>query len=361
MVAGSMFDTASAQKRFMNQDLETLKQSLELLKKRQETLHSTLEMLNNSLLGLRNTLMIEIDNAVGNALDPANGYIAKDTLNMVEYHSINPADVRELADPRQIFRRLYHFYLDFRQTLARYIVDQVNLRVIEFAQEQEEMLQKRIAQSSRDLWSIFESAVQDYRRVLNDTEEDFRVTGRTRNCELPVPIKTAPPSFSAFVDKGRIGRGILLMKFSLSKVTRFLSELRYRIGKPTTATERDSRDTVREIIGLVKSETKSELMKAFEEYRKEFQFGYLLRRLDSEIQRLKEEFRDHSEMTQLDFCSLMKQHEKEGETRETALETLTSTAMITEAMVEELDRLRCAVNLEWFPEGKEATLGEEGP
>jgi hypothetical protein len=110
----------------------------------------------------------------------------------------------------------------------------------------------------------------------------------------------------------------------------------------------------------VKSETKAELIEAFKEYRNDFQFGYLFRLLNSGTQLLVNEFKDRADMTQLDFVDFMKQSEKEGEARETAIAAIKKTAMIMEAMVEELDGLRCTVNLEWLPEAKVANRGEVG-
>lgn len=361
MVANSMLDTASTQKRFMDQDLETLQKSLALLEERQKSLDGTLKTLNNSILGLRNSLMTEIDSDVGRAFDPVEGFIAREILNMVENYPINPEEHRDLADPRQVFRRLYLFYLEFRQALSRHIVERVNLRVIEFAKEQEGRLQDRLGQSSRDLWSLFETAVQNYRLELAENRLETCADAEIRDCELPMAERTAVPSFSAFVDKGRIGRGILLMKFSLGRVTRFLSDLKTRIGKGSGSPEREDNDVVREIIELVKSETKAELIEAFKEYRTDFQFGYLFRLLDSGTQHLMDEFRDRTDMTRLDFVGIKEQSEKEGEARETAVQTLTKTILILEAMMEELEELRCSVNLEWLPDVKNTNRGEEAP
>ena len=54
-------------------------------------------------------------------------------------------------------------------------------------------------------------------------------------------------------------------------------------------------------------------------------------------------------MAQLDFVNLLKQSELEGDEREKLVQALSRIGQISEALTEELDGFRCAVNLEWLP------------
>lgn len=364
MVAGSINDTTRAHQRFMDQNLGSLKKSMKHLKNKQKALQGTLGTLENAIAGLKESLRKELDVAVGRYFDTTTGPIIQETLDMVEHYPVDAQYQRDLADYRQLLRQLHRFYLEFRQNLARYLIEKVNLRVIEFAKEQEEFLQDRLKHSSRAFWSLFVTALEDYRKELADFSIDLRSVGAADECDWSGLEKIAPPSFSAFVDEQMVGRGALLMKFGLGRLTRYLNQLKKRIGRRKAAKQSapQENESFQEAVSLVKSETKSELLYDFRDYRQNFKYAYLYRILDEGTEQLLKSFKGRAEMAQLDFANLLKQSELEGEERENLLQALTRIGQISEAMAEELDGFRCAVNLEWLPPGQAAEpIGEAPP
>jgi len=351
MVAGSINDTTRAHKRFMNQNLGSLKKSSKHLKSKQKALQGTLGTLENAIAGLKESLRKELDNAVGSYFDLSYGPLIKETMDMVEHYPVDPQYQKDLSDYRQLLRQLHRFYMEFRQSLARYLIEKVNLRVIEFAKEQEEFLQDRLKHSSRAFWSLFTTALEDYRKELAQFEIELRVISASEGYDWSAMEKITPPSFSAFVDEQVVGRGTLLMKFGLGRLTRFLNQLKGKIGRRKSPVETKSEESqsFQEAVSLVKSETKSELMYDFRDYRQNFKYGYLYKILDEGTAHLLEAFKSRAEMAQLDFANLLKQSEVAGEERQQMMEALTRISQISEAMVEELDGFRCAVNLDWMP------------
>jgi hypothetical protein len=361
MVAGSINDTTRAQKRFMDQDLGSLKKSMKQLKSKQKALQGTLGTLENAIAGLKESLRKELDDAVGRYFDTTTGPIFQETVDVVEHYPVDAQFQKDSADYRQLLRQLHRFYLEFRQNLARYLIEKVNLRVIEFAKEQEEFVQDRLKHSSRAFWSLFVTALEDYRRELADFSIDLRSVGAADERDWSGLEKITPPSFSAFVDEQMVGRGALLMKFGLGRLTSYLNQLKKRIGRrkaqAKTATQENER--FQEAVSLVKSETKSELLYAFRDYRQNFKYGYLYRILDEGTRQLLQSFKGRAEMAQLDFVNLLKQSELEGDEREKLLQALSRIGQISEALTEELDGFRCAVNLEWLPSEQPAEHSPE--
>ncbi|MGA7878996.1 MAG: dynamin family protein [Desulfoferrobacter sp.] len=351
MVAGSINDTTRAHKRFMNQNLGSLKKSSKHLKSKQKALQGTLGTLENAIAGLKESLRKELDNAVGSYFDLSYGPLIKETMDMVEHYPVDPQYQKDLSDYRQLLLQLHRFYMEFRQSLARYLIEKVNLRVIEFAKEQEEFLQDRLKHSSRAFWSLFTTALEDYRKELAQFDIELRVISASEGYDWSAMEKITPPSFSAFVDEQVVGRGTLLMKFGLGRLTRFLNQLKGKIGRRKSPVETKSEESqsFQEAVSLVKSETKSELMYDFRDYRQNFKYGYLYKILDEGTAHLLEAFKSRAEMAQLDFANLLKQSEVAGEERQQMMEALTRIGQISEAMVEELDGFRCAVNLDWMP------------
>lgn len=363
MVAANVLDTARAQERFLDENLESLRDSAGRLQSRHNSLRGMLGTLANAVSGINETLRRELDEAVDEYFDIEDGRIVQDTMKMLENYPVDSAYLKDLADTRQVVRSLYLFYLEFRQSLSRYLVERVNLRVIEFAREQEAFLNERLAHSSRALWSLFSTAVGDYRRELASFQIHIQEPVEETEQDWPVLNAVRPPTFSAFLDQGAIGRGMLLMKFGLGRVSRFLSALRSGREKQKEILTREvqNAETMEEAVLLVKAQTGRELLRTFQEYRNNFKYGYLHRILNEATLRLLEDFKARADMTQVDFESLMKRSDAEGEERKAVIESLTRVGQIAEAMVEELGELRYAINLGWLSQEGTASRQAEKP
>lgn len=363
LVAAGILDTSRVQKRFMDQDLGSLMESAEQLKHKQKAFLDILRTLENAVAGLKESLKRELDEAVEVFFSLGDGHIVKETLDMVESYPVESQYRKNLGDTRQLARQLHGFYLEFRQSLGKYLVERVNLSTFAFAREERDFLQERFRQSSHAFWSLFATALNDYRREMAQFQIELRTAPEIKDCDWSSLGEIMPPSFSAFVDREAVGRGALLMKFGIGRFSRFLANLKDRLGKRNILAKAEPRqdDSIEEAISLVKSEAGSELLYAFRDYRKSFTLGYLYRLLDEGTHRLLEEFGARAEMARLDFDGFLRQSQAQGVERESLVELLTRTVRLTEAMADELDELRCAVNLEWSWDEKEAIPEARGP
>jgi hypothetical protein len=154
-----------------------------------------------------------------------------------------------------------------------------------------------------------------------------------------------PPNFSAFVDQGANGRGVLLMKLGLAGFTRLLGDFRAHLGraKDLLCGEKRQQGMIDEAVRLLKKEATREILQAFQQYRQRFKSDYLFRIADEETGRLLREFQVRAEMAQVNLGDLLQQGQTAGTERQALQETLTQTCQITHAMLDELDELRNAL------------------
>ncbi len=361
MVAASVVDTIRVRKQLADHGIGAVRESAGKIKSRRMALQGSLVTLANAISGLNDSLRRELGEAIDRYFDPRDGQIVKDTLGVVENYPVDARYRKDLGDYRQVLRELYHFYLEFRQSLARYLVERVNLRVIEFAKEEESSLRDCLTRSTRAFWSLFSTAVADYRRDLLPFQIEARSDSEACETEWSCIEDILPPAFSAFMDRDAVGRGVLLMKFGMGRFARLVKNIKTRAAKPQDFFKWDAQkdDTIDEAVRLVKSEARAELLRAFRDYAGNFKTGYLFRMLDEATLHLIGEFRTRAEMAQLDFADMARQSELEGEGRQAAAEVLNRSGAVAEAMVEELDELRCAVNPGSAPHGEEASPPEQ--
>lgn len=348
LVAGSILDTARTGKRFLDAGTGDLQQSTDQLKRRQESFQDILKTLENAISGTRESLRQELDREVERFFDLEHGPIVRETLDMVEHYRVDALHQESLGDYRRMFRQLHWFYMEFRQSLSRYLVEKVNLRIIELARQEEAFLAERLRQSSRAFGALFATAMDRFRRDMAQQGIELRGIMEMKDCDWSLLNEITPPSFSAFVDHGALGRGVLLMKFGLGRITRLLTTLKSRIGRPELPFSLGSGDDqgLREAVSLVKSEAGTELLHAFLKYRKVFREEYLHRMLEAGARHLMEELKERVEMAEMDFAGLLHRSETEGKDREIHLGMLHRAIRITGDLVEEMDGLRCAMDLD---------------
>ncbi len=360
VVAAGMLDTVQAQRRFLDRDLETLRAATSTLRNQHRAFLDTLHTLRHAIFGLRDALRQETAAAVTEAFDPDRSGIIREALDAVDHFDIPSRFDQDLSHPRQIFSALHRCYLEIRHALARFLVERVNLRLVALAREQEERLHEGLLKSARGFWSLFSAALEDYRREMAAFGIPVRAGAGGEPCALPASESHAMPTFDAFLDHQAISRGLLLLKFGVGRFNRFLMDLKSRMGGPEGFLTRDVQGSrsLEEAVSLLRAEAKRELLRAFAAYEKAFVGDHLFRLVDRATRNLLETFGTRLEMARIDFADLLKHGQVEGEHRAERIAVLERVAEITEAMVEELEELRCAVNLEWVP--PEETASREG-
>ena len=342
MIANSVMHTVAAQSQLLEQSRETVRHTAEELDAQKARLWGAFETLKNAILGLRISLHHEIDQAVDAFFDPGQSRIVKETLETVTQYPVEFNGAHGQLDYRWLFQQFHRLYREFRQSLARFLVEKVNLQVIEFAKKEETLLCERLRGGGESFWTLFAAALDDYHR-----ETGFFDSGCDTALEPPkdaweVGNLAVPPSFSAFLEQGASGRGLLLMKLGLASFTRLLGDFRAHLGKTRDLLFGSKRQEgmIEEATRLLKKEATTELLQAFNEYRQRFKSDYLFRIADEETGRLLREFEVRAQMAQVDLSDLLKRGQTVETERQSVQESLTQARRITQAMLDELEALR---------------------
>ncbi|WP_448384173.1 dynamin family protein [Desulfosoma sp.] len=359
-VAQTLAETCRTKRQLLAKDLSQLEQSARHLQRRQEELIGTLSTLENAIGGLRENLKNDLDKAVGAFFDLSSGPVVQETLRMVDHYPVDPAYARDLGDPRRLIRQLHGFYMEFRRSLSAFLVDRVNVDTIRFAKEQEAFLKRRIREASQGFWSLFQGALEEYHRELQALGVAVHEPGLSPQQPWAEWHHITPPAFSGFVDENALGRGLLLMKFGLGRLNRFLNTVKNRLGKKLPVEDgAEPSGSFLEAVDVVKAETRAELVYAFRDYRQNFRYQYLHKLLDAALGSLLEEFQARARMAHMDFRHLLQHGKMEEDKRLRAVALLEETAASAENLLREIEELRRALSLEWLAQNPKASPGEE--
>ena len=363
MVAASLVDAATLQMRFLDGDVKHLQEAMIGLRSRQKDLQDTLQTLTNAINGLRDSLARDLDRAADDFLDPRDGALVREILEVVEHFPVEGRYERDLSDPRNLVRTLHRFYGSFRQAVSQHLIEAANGRIIDFAREQENVLANRFHSASRALWSLYTRALDEYRSEAADFGIPLSNPAEPNESEWRAQRGLTPPTFGVLPEQEAVGRSVLLMKFGLGRLSHVLTDLKFRMGASHAGHSRMERGRERfeDAVALVKSETRAELVHSFRNYHAAFKRDYLRRLLELGIRDLLEAFQCRAAMFQVDFGHLMELSRQESENRLRKLAAVSRLRETARKILEELEELSCAVQLEWLPAEAQASPEGSGP
>ncbi|MBW2072171.1 MAG: dynamin family protein [Deltaproteobacteria bacterium] len=320
-VEQSMTDCVATRQGLLSNDLQDLHTLAAEIRKAQDSVTAVLATVEHTLEGLRKSLKDRLGSAVDSYFDSKYGPIITETMDLIENHPVEQFCSSGMGERRKLLTSLYSFYQDFRKTLSRHIIDRVNLRVIDFVKNEEELVEKKILDSTEAYWELLAQALQLYRQRLVDLGLALREASPRNFPLIPKPA-LVPPPFSAFLQRAdSLGRSSLLVRFGLGRLRQFFGGLKDRILRKNSA--QASERLFREAVALVKKETQKELLACFRDYRQNLKFIHLFSFLDAYTDAVLQAFHDMSEAALLDIGQLQETAEKKGDDHQEASEDLT--------------------------------------
>ncbi len=346
MVASSMYDFSTARQQLMDKDLTELKAIAKDIEARKSALAATLQTLENTVNGLRSTLKNEFDRTIQNFFDLTNGPVVRDTINMIDNYEIGSEYRKLLSDPKKVGGALYTFYMDFREAISKFLIEEINVKIINFARSQEQALQERLEQSIRAFWTLFAVAMEDYCKALKKLNIPLR-SSEMEVMESWYPAKDIiPPSFSSMASEQVLSKGVLFVKFGIGRISRLLRKVKDWLTRRTINYELFAgEDNLREAVRVVKKETKEEILYAFRDYRQNFKYQYFFRLIDEGVSYIIREFRMRAELATIDLNQLIKSGYTEEQTRKNILNILEDSIPVLTTVMDELENIRRALNV----------------
>ncbi|MGD8372348.1 MAG: hypothetical protein PVI19_12435, partial [Syntrophobacterales bacterium] len=340
----SMKDSVSTRQKLLSKDQEELKALADQINIRQQSITAALTTVEHTLDGLRNSLKEHIRSAVDSYFDTKYGPIINDTMQLIENYQVNSFPQSKAEETRKWLANLYLFYQEFRQMLSRHIIDKVNLRIIDFAKSEEEHIEKQLMEAAAGYWDLLGQAIQQYQQTLTDSGLALSLVTPE---QLPRPKKPAisPPPFSAFLQRSdALGRGSLLMRFGLRRLTHLFSGMKDKVFRRDAAAGSGEK-VFREAVALVRKETQKELLTSFKDYRQNFKFMYLFSFTEQYTKSLIQLFRDFGEATMIDIGHLQEAARKRGTSQQNATEDLAIVEYRLEYAAEHLGNLEQSLGI----------------
>ncbi len=342
MVASNVLDLVQINRTALEKSNDAIQDTAEQIRTRRMALHAALESLSETVSGLNQSLKREMSTRIEGCFHPAKGRVVREAVDMVERHPVELGCRCETSDYAGLIREYYTFYLEFRRDITRRLTEGVNLRIIEFAKNEELFIRDRIRESSQALWSFFDAALADYRRGVLGINEAPKQPDTYLSGELDFSSVPPPPPFSSFLERDSIARGILFLKFGLNSFTALISGIKSKMRKSILpgSEEKSAAKLFEKGMRNAKAEAKAELLRAFGHFTQDLKSDYLFRLVDEGSVFLLREFRARAEMVHVDFADLLQRSNLRGEQRVAASDALNRAHRATSEMIQGLEDLR---------------------
>jgi hypothetical protein len=323
MLAGNLDESAATLRNILSDDQDAITRATRRLRDRRELFSTTLTTLRQAIHEAQDRLQAELEADINQAFDLTSGPLVLETLALLDQVAIDPKLLKPLSGTVGVVQRIHDVYLQFRQDLWGALVEKINVKLLEFSRNREEWLQGRLHHAAAGFWSIFATAMEDYRLDLAGLRVPLHPTPPLSGPPWPELGRTSPPQFSAFVQRAPLGRPVLVAKFGLGRLSQLLIDLKSRLGRHLPIVQQNpGQPSLDEALALVKSETRTELLLAFREYLQALKHGHFFRLLDEECRKLLLEFQAGAELAQVSFSDALQHGARHQEQRQALEEVL---------------------------------------
>ncbi|MEJ5300162.1 MAG: dynamin family protein [Thermodesulforhabdaceae bacterium] len=323
-LATQMCNAFQARIQMFSMDVKELISAVEDLAKCQAVLKATLDTFERAVAEFAVSAVNDARYEVLRFFDPEKSPLVGEVLDAIDSYQCRAGE--DISDPRHLPQKLYEFYIEVRNELARVVAEKAHGIIVEFSRTQERAIYEKLRQIFQTFMSVFKVAFDGYQKTFSE-KLGFEI--KAISYDLPKDWKNLhdlyPPSLGLFVQEQGLGMVTLLVKFGLGKAIDTLSSLRDKLGRRRSSKRLKGsyRKGFRsEAEQLVKSEVRAEMLDAFDWYADKFMKEYLFPLIDNGIIWLIREIRLRVETSMIDFHHVVEMSRLRSEERDQQIKIL---------------------------------------
>lgn len=337
-----------------DKDWATIKQASADIDEKRKVLDSVMATIKNTVRGSCEDIKKGVRNQVDSYFDRKYGPIIEEALESIKNYlvdlsqyklswpgELHPANASALFHVRQEIKSLtvlYQFYHGFRQSLCKFLTEEINLKIIDFVKTQEENIEKDFAHIRQPFLSMLEDSLQGYygevqklgiaSRVPSLATGDFMY----RNPALNIP------TFSRLMEYNPRFKARILWYFGTNKLTKPLKSI---MKREDHAKKRETYlKFIKNGLKIVKSETKKELIEMLTEYKEGIKFGYFFKLIDDIADSMVGDLRTRINAVVVDLTKLVERVEQEKTKREYTATNLATLNQHVQVLKENIQNLK---------------------
>ncbi len=327
---------------FLGRNAQEVQAICERLHSRRERFGNLARLMQNALSGALPQLRDELKADVHRFLDPPAGEVMQRILRFIDGYSVSAARFLPAEGAPGFSRALYRLYQEFKQTLDRFLTEEVNPDIVRFVAAEEQKIEEGLTAVVAPYRSWIEEACEDLRRLLEEQGIALDCPGQDPTASIRSFLQAAHermPTLSAGIGYPARIRSEALLRLGVYRV---LGKVKKTLKKPGSAEAAEFR-AFEKAVFRIKREAREALSAQFIDFRENLKFAHLFRMTDEAARRLTDGLRERLEFYAADFSGLAARLQSLGEEKQGARQNLARLQERCREVVRTLEDLRSAV------------------
>jgi hypothetical protein len=264
-------------------DSQSAQELMHKLKRHQQGIDQTKTVLKTTISGAVTKIKKKISVDVNRFFDVHSGKIIKMIFQFIKNYKGLTKTVKGKADLAGVSRTMYLGYQDFKQSLDKFITEDINPEVIRFVKMQQKEIARNFETITRPYQSMLSDAHDQYVRMMKKLGVSLNIEDQPlieipdidvliQQSELNPPKLAATMRYSAKIKTAAILRlGVFSLQRNLKKI----------LKRPASKRAEVVRQALRGGTQQMKKETLKSVVEQLNDYRENLKFAFLLKLVES--------------------------------------------------------------------------------
>ncbi len=269
-------------------DSQGARQMMQKLKAHQERVDQTKTVLKTTISGAVAKIKKKLNVDVNRFFDIHSGEIIKKIFAFIKEYEMLSQPVKGKADLPGVSRAMYLGYQDFKQSLDKFITEDINPEIIRFVKTQEREIGKYFETITRPYNAMLADAYDEYIRMMEKLGVSLNIEGQSK-IELPDMVaqlqqsELNPPKLATTMHYSARIKTVAILRLGVFSLRRNLKKI---LKKPAGKRAEVFRQALHGGTQQMKRETLKSVVEQLKDYRENLKFAFLIKLVEKSAENL---------------------------------------------------------------------------
>ena len=269
-------------------DSQGARQMMQKLKAHQERVDQTKTVLKTTISGAVAKIKKKLNVDVNRFFDIHSGEIIKKIFAFIKEYEMLSQPVKGKADLPGVSKAMYLGYQDFKQSLDKFITQDINPEIIRFVKTQEREIGKYFETITRPYNAMLADAYNEYIRMMEKLGVSLNIEGQSK-IELPdmdAQLQQSglnPPKLATTMHYSARIKTVAILRLGVFSLRRNLKKI---LKKPAGKRAEVFRQALHGGTQQMKRETLKSVVEQLKDYRENLKFAFLIKLVEKSAENL---------------------------------------------------------------------------
>ncbi len=293
----------------------------------------------DTLDGTTRKLKRDLGTEVDRSFDIEYGEIAQEIIRFIDAYNLSVQDYKDDLQNSGFLLTLYHIFQTLQQATNRFIVEQINPKIVEFIGQQEEEIKEVFQQVSSPYNLMIQDAVDQHHQTMEELDIDvakrpFKTIGCPDIPSVKSDIRLSMPHLASTMQYSTRIKTEAILRLGLYNTLKGVKKL---FRRPAAEQLPSAMRSLEHSVRRIKEQMEESIAEHFTDYKENLKFQYVFTLVNAMSDRLYESLTDQMKAFTGDLSNMKNLIENEKKTKEELSEELLSMERSLNSVI---DRIR---------------------